>query len=203
MSAFRNSPFGTITRHFTRARKAATDVTVLDTPMSAPEWTETLQDGSRVIIRVLHKEDAALERDFIGRLSPESRRMRFLGGVSESNDVMIHELTDLDYGHEMAFVALVREAGKTREIGVSRYNLAPDGKSCECAVTVSDEWQGKGLGTLLMRHLIEIARQRGIRSMFSIDSANNSRMRELARDLGFARERDPDDSTQVIHRLTL
>jgi acetyltransferase len=39
--------------------------------------------------------------------------------------------------------------------------------------------------------------------MFSIDSANNSRMRELARDLGFARERDPDDSTQVIHRLTL
>lgn len=203
MSAFRNSPFGTITRHFTRARKAATDVTALDTPMSAPEWTETLQDSHRVTIRVLHKDDAALERGLIARLSPESRRMRFLGGVSESNEAMIHELTDLDYGHEMAFVALVQEAGKTLGIGVSRYNLAADGKACECAVAVSDEWQGKGLGTLLMRHLIEIARQHGIRSMFSIDSANNSRMRNLARDLGFTHERDPHDPTQVIHRLTL
>lgn len=199
----RNSSSGTSMRHSTRARKPAIDVTILDASADASEWTETLRDGSRVTIRALHKEDAALERDFIKRLSPESRRMRFLGQVGEPGDALIRKLTELDYQHDMAFIALVRESGKPREIGVARYSLTPDGKSSECAVTVSDEWQGKGLGTLLMRHLIGLARQHGIRSMFSMDAADNSRMHELARDLGFARERDPDDPSQVIHRLML
>lgn len=203
MIASRNPSSGTAACHSTRTLKAPRDVTVLDTPANASEWTETLRDGSRVNIRTLRKEDAALERDFIKRLSPESRWMRFLGGVGEPSDAMIRDLTELDYQHKIAFVALVQEDGKPREIGVSRYSLAADGKSCECAVTVSDEWQGKGLGTLLMRHLTDIARQRGIESMFSIDDADNSRMQELARDLGFTRERDPDDPSLVIHRLVL
>lgn len=203
MVATRNLPSGTATRHSTRSNKATTDVSILAAPTNAPEWREVLRDGSRVTIRLLHKEDAALERDFIKRLSQESRRMRFLGQIGEPGDALIHGLTELDYQHEMAFVALVHEGGKTRAIGVSRYSLAPDGTSCECAVTVSDEWQGKGLGTLLMRHLIDIARQRGIRSMFSMDAAGNSRMHELARDLGFTREQDPGDPSQVLHRLAL
>ncbi|MBS0383437.1 MAG: GNAT family N-acetyltransferase [Proteobacteria bacterium] len=203
MIASRNIPSGVAARHSNGTSRAPTQVAALGTPASASEWTETLRDGNRVTIRTLHKADAALERDFIKRLSPESRRLRFLGGVGEPSDTMIRDLTDLDYQHKMAFVALVQEGGKPREIGVSRYSLAPDGKSCECAVTVSDEWQGKGLGTLLMRHLIDIAKQRGIESMFSIDAAGNSRMHELARDLGFARELDPDDPSQVIHRLAL
>jgi hypothetical protein len=54
-----------------------------------------------------------------------------------------------------------------------------------------------------MRHLIEVARSRGVRSMFSIDEADNASMRDLAKFLGFRRTRDPDDATQVIHTLTL
>ena len=54
-----------------------------------------------------------------------------------------------------------------------------------------------------MRDLIDIARKRGVRSMFSVDANENERMRELARDRGFERKRDPTDSTRVIHRLML
>lgn len=203
MTASRHLPTGVAIRHSTRFGKTTGNVATLDAPTSVPEWLETLRDGSPVTIRVLRKEDAVLERDFIKRLSPESRWMRFLGGIAEPSDEMVRKFTDLDYRRDMAFVALVQQDGKPREIGVSRYSLSPDGKSCECAVTVSDEWQGKGLGTLLMRHLIDTARQRGIGSMFSIDDADNSRMQDLARDLGFARTRNPDDPSQVIHRLTL
>lgn len=203
MTTSRNFLTGVTARYATRSGKTAGNVATLDALARAPEWTETLRDGSRVTIRVLRKEDAALERDFIQRLSPESRWMRFLGGIGQPGDEMIRKFTDLDYRREMAFVALVQQGGKPLEIGVSRYSLSPDGKSCECAVTVSDEWQGKGLGTSLMRHLIDAARQRGIGSMFSIDDADNSRMRDLARDLGFTRTRNPDDPSQVIHRLTL
>jgi len=178
-------------------------ITTLPVPADVPESVVALLDGSEVTIRVLRKEDAELERDFIRNLSPESRWMRFLGQTGEPSDSLIHKLTELDYQHDMAFIALSREGGKTREVGVSRYSLAPDGQSCECAVTVADTWQGKGLGTVLMRDLIDIARRRGIRSMFSIDANENERMRELARDLSFKREQDPDDPTRVIHRLVL
>jgi len=178
-------------------------ITTLPAPADVPESVVTLLDGSEVTVRALRKEDAGLERDFIRNLSPESRWMRFLGQIGDPSDSLIRKLTELDYQHDMAFIALSNEGGITHEVGVSRYSLAPDGQSCECAVTVADTWQGKGLGTILMRDLIDIARKRGIRSMFSIDANENERMRELARDLGFKREQAPDDPTRVIHRLVL
>ncbi len=169
-------------------------------PMS--HWHETLRDGTRVLIRPIAKDDAALERAFLERLSPQSRQYRFLGQVNVS-DELINRLTDIDYRHDMAFVALRHEEGEKREIGVSRFCMSDDGTSCECAAAVADEWQGRGLGYLLMRHLIEVARQRGVKRMFSIDSAANGHMRELATSLGFERKVDPDYPSQVIHSLAL
>ena len=178
---------------------------LVPTPPSAdsPRWTETLSDGTRILVRPLRKSDAELERAFIKRLSPESRRMRFLGQMNEPSDALIKSLTDLNPRRDVAFIALVHRDNEKREIGVSRYQTSPDGRICECAVTVSDEWQKKGLGTLLMRHLIEVARSRGIHKMISIDAADNLQMRDLARFLGFRRQVDPQDPTEVVHILTL
>ncbi len=169
-------------------------------PMS--HWHETLRDGARVLIRPIGKDDTALERAFLERLSPESREFRFLGQMNFSDD-MIRQFTDIDYRRDMAFVALRHEAGGKREIGVSRFCVSDDGTSCECAVAVADEWQGRGLGHLLMCHLIEVARQRGIKRMFSIDSAANRQMRDLAASLGFERKIDHDCPDEVIHSLAL
>jgi GNAT superfamily N-acetyltransferase len=194
-------------RAATRARKPAgtkpapTAVPAIDS--SVLRWTDALRDGTHVIIRAIGKRDAAIERRFIERLSPESRRMRFLGQLKTPSEDMIRQLTDIDYKRDMAFIALVHRDSETREIGVSRYSIAADGKSCECAVTVADDWHNKGLATLLMRHLIDVARSRGIRSMVSYDAMENSQMRQLAQFLGFERRTDPEDAHMVIHRLTL
>jgi GNAT superfamily N-acetyltransferase len=169
-------------------------------PMS--HWHETLRDGTRVLIRPIGKDDAALERAFLERLSPESRECRFLGQMNFSDDT-IRRFTDIDYRRDMAFVALRHEAGEKREIGVSRFCMSDDGTSCECAVVVADEWHGRGLGDVLMRHLIEVARQRGIKRMFSIDSAADRQMRDLAASLGFERKVDHDYPSEVIHSLVL
>ena len=123
--------------------------------------------------------------------------------MSEPSEGLIRSLTEIDYRRDMAFVALVHRDGEKREIGVARYSASADGKHCECAVTVGDEWRNRGLGTLLMQHLIEVARSRGIRSLTSIDEADNTGMRDLAEFLGFRRKRDPDDPTLVIHTLML
>ena len=170
---------------------------------SAPKWTDTLSDGTHVIVRPITAKDAQLERQFIERLSPESRRLRFLGQIGEPSDEMVRRFVTIDYDRDMAFVALVHRDNETREIGVSRYGRGADGKSCECAVTVSDEWRHRGLATLLMRHLIDFARAHGVRSMVSYDAIENTEMRTLAEGLGFERRTDPEDPRMVIHRLAL
>lgn len=187
------------------ARGTGASLAVRRTGASAPamRWTETLRDGTHVLIRPITRADAALERAFISRLSPQSRRLRFLGQIGEPGDALVRSLVDIDWRRDAAFIALVHHEGAKREVGVSRYSLSPDGRSCECAVTVDDEWHGRGLAVVLMRHLVELARSRGIGTMFSIDSAGNQRMRDLARYLGFACKPDPDEPGQVIHTLEL
>lgn len=166
-------------------------------------WHDTLRDGTRVLIRPIHKQDAALEREFIEHLSARSKRLRFLGAIGTPSDTLVRQLTEFDDRREAAFAALLARDGEKHFIGASRFALGADGTSCECAITVADEWQHKGLGTLLMRHLIDVARERGVREMVSLDAADNPEMRELAEYLGFSREADPLDATQVIHRLKL
>lgn len=166
-------------------------------------WSDTLRDGTAILVRPIRPSDAESERHFIEALSPESRRFRFLGDVKTPSDALLDQFTRIDPAHEMAFVAMVDEGENEVEIGVSRYEAGLDGKSCECAVVVMDAWQNRGVATLLMRHLMDVARAHGIERMYSIDSSANSAMHELATHLGFEREADPDDETQVIHRIDL
>jgi GNAT superfamily N-acetyltransferase len=170
---------------------------------SEPRWIETLRDRTTVLIRPLVKTDREAERAFIEGLSAESRRFRFLGSIKAPSERLLDRLTNVDQVHDVAFVAVVHEGASEHIVGVARYSADTAHATCECAVTVDDEWHGRGLGTVLMRHLIEVARARGIRRMESIDSADNIEMRDLASFLGFHTSGDPEDARQVIHRLDL
>jgi GNAT superfamily N-acetyltransferase len=173
-----------------------------DTETHTLEWTEKLRDGTTVLIRPIGEQDVELERRFIEALSSESRRFRFLGEIKNPSPEFLQQLTHLER-NETAFVALLGDGPDRKEIGVARYSARDDRSNCECAVAVSDEWRDKGLATLLMRHLISVARRHGIESMYSVDAVSNQAMRELAKHLGFQRNPDPDDATQVIHTLDL
>lgn len=168
-----------------------------------PRWTETLHDKTSIVIRPITRHDAAAERAFIEALSPQSIRFRFLGQIRHPSSELITRFTDIDYNHEVAFAAVVPDGTREKFLGISRYSTSNDGTSCECAVTVLDEWHRKGLGTLLMKHLIEVAKARGILHMVSNDSVENVDMGELARHLGFSRHIDPEDGTQAVHSLWL
>jgi len=166
-------------------------------------WKEKLRDGTTVLIRPISADDVELERRFIERLSPQSRRFRFLGEIKSPSPSLLKQLTQLDPTRDAAFVALIADGADKLEIGVARFNARPDGLTCEFAVTVSDEWRNQGLATILMRHLIDVARQRGIECMYSMDAWDNDAMRELAEHLGFTRKPDPNDGTQVLYTLDL
>lgn len=160
-------------------------------------------DGHAVTIRPLNSQDTDIERNFIEQLSPQTKHFRFFGGVNKLSDTQLKMLCDIDFDHRMAFVATITTEGKEEEIGVSRYAEDTNGDGYEFAVTIADQWQHKGLGTLLMRKLIEFAKQHQIKRLYSIELADNTHMRQLAHDLGMQAKRDPEDAHQVIYSLTL
>ncbi|HET8696390.1 MAG TPA: GNAT family N-acetyltransferase [Gammaproteobacteria bacterium] len=157
-------------------------------------------------IRPIRPDDVQRNAEFLEGLSPPSKHFLFLGAISRLSDAQLRKLCDLDYADDMAFVALADEgAGATpRQVGVCRYAGAGDvAHGAEISVAVADDWQHQGLGTLLLRRLIDYARAHGVSRLYSMDSIYNDRMRKLARELGFAEHADPEDPRQVIFSLLL
>lgn len=163
------------------------------------QWHDTLRDGTSVLIRPINAGDIDRERAFIEGLSPESRRFRFFNDIHHPTPEFLRQLVGVDQIRDVAFVALVDSDGAPQQIGVGRYCTDDDGKSCECAIVVSDQYNNRGVGTLLLNHLIDTARKRGIRRMYSLDLTDNYKIQELAKRMGFHSKIDPSDSTQVIH----
>jgi GNAT superfamily N-acetyltransferase len=170
--------------------------------MTLNAQTTTLA-GRAVTIRPIRNTDAAMEAEFIRKLSLQTKHYRFFCGVKELSAQEIRRLCDADGPQSMAFVATVQDAGCEVEIGACRY--APDAKADvrEMAVTISDDWQHKGLGKLLMTHLISSARQYGVRQLYSLELTDNTMMRELANEVGMRSNRDPLDAHQVVYSLAL
>lgn len=162
-----------------------------------------LRDGTQVFVRPIHAADVELERRFIEALSPSSRRFRFLETMGSPSDALLKQMTVINPSTDAAFVALIDADGEQREIGVARFSARPDGHDCEFAVTVSEEWQNKGLGTLLMKRLMEVAKTRGIQSMHSSDAADNTNMRQFAEHLGLQHKCDPEEPTLILYSMDL
>ena len=160
----------------------AADATALDEELAGqPEaGAVALRDGSQVVIRPVGSADAPLLADGFARLSPESRRMRFLRRKDELTPAEVRYFTDVDHHDHEALGALDRAGG--RGVGVARYvRDTGDPQSAEIAVTVVDDWQGRGLGAELLARLSGRARTEGIRRFTALVSADNAAMAGLLR----------------------
>lgn len=166
-------------------------------------WNIRLYDGSDVWVRPISKEDDELELEFLKSLSPKFRKLRFLGLVRDPDPEVARELTDLDPVRAMGFIALAPQEGRDHQIGAAHFHTNVKGDSCDCSVTVSDEWQKRGVGSSLMRLLIEAARARGVRNMVSYAPAQSEGSRRLASHLGFERRQDYHDPATVVYHLEL
>jgi GNAT superfamily N-acetyltransferase len=174
----------------------------LSLPTLTEHWIDTLDDGSHVLIRPLQAQDRERELQFIKRLSPEARRARFLSSFREPSDALLNHLMDVRYPLHVAYVALVHDNGELREIGVARYAQIQH-RHCEFAVVVADDWQRKGLGRLLMEHLMDAARRNGFKRMVATDLASNVHLHRLLKGLGFDSHHGPDDFSEIVHHCAL
>jgi len=162
-----------------------------------------LPDGTDLTIRPIRPEDAQIEYDFVHNLSERSKYFRFMQALDDLTPLMLARFTQIDYDRELALIATVEQGGKEVEIGVTRYITNPDGRSCEFAIVVSDQWQGKGIGYRLVERLIAQAREHGLEIMEADILADNHDMLRLAEKLGFSILPSNDDPAvrHVVRRL--
>ena len=157
-----------------------------------------LADGSDILIRPIRPEDASIEQAFVAGLSAQARYFRFMQALHELTPTMLVRFTQIDYDREMALIAVTKDAGEDKEIAVARYITNPDGNSCEFAIVVADAWLRKGIGTQLMRSLIQVAKARGLRSMEGEVLADNRPMLDMARNLEFTILPDKEDPNVLL-----
>ncbi len=166
------------------------------------ETTAVLRDSSAVNLRPVRPEDEPLLQDLATHMSPEDLRLRFFTTMKGLSHQLAARLVQIDYDREIALLALAAADGAA--LGVARFVADPDKYRAEYAVAVRTDWQGRGLGYLLMARLIEVARSRGVGELFGEVLRENAAMLQMCRALGFAVRTDPDDPAlmRVAKRLS-
>lgn len=145
-------------------------------------WEEevTLDDGTRVRMRLIRPDDAPLIAEGFQKLSPESRYRRFLGPKDSLTPAELEYLTHVDGENHLAIGAVIHRGFHDEGIGTARFiRLREDPRWAEPAITVIDDFQGRGLGKALLKRLIAAAKQRGIAGFRSEVLAGNDRIRGL------------------------
>jgi len=157
-------------------------------PSTDPLDSETviLKDGTQIVIRPIQPDDADDLQATFQRLSMESIYLRFLSFKKELPDEEARYLASVDYTSRMAFVAICNEDDQDIVAGVSRYAMLDTGhpEIAESAVVVADEYQGRGLGKLLLWRLVNYARAKGIHFLRGNLQIGNNRMLDLVRRSG-------------------
>jgi len=147
---------------------------------------EILRDGGSIHVRAIRPDDRQRLLDHFQRLTARSVYYRFFGAKRRLTDSELDQFTRLDFVQKVALVATLLEDGEERIIGVGRYAVLP-GKptAAEVAFAVADEHQGRGVGTLLLDHLVRIARAGGVREFQADVLGENNRMLQVFATSGF------------------
>jgi len=154
-----------------------------------PGWVEPIKGGATVWIRLARPEDADAVAALHERCSAQSRYLRYLSGANEWRDISLRRLSG---GHRGATLVVMSEEGAIVGLGNVFPAEADDGHGAEIAVIVEDAYQGRGIGTRLLRHMLELAERIGFQEVVAIVLAQNTTMLQVleATRLDWTRELD-------------
>ena len=137
-----------------------------------------------MVLRPIKAEDEVRYSELIKSLSPQSMRFRFFEIIKEIPHDTLTKYCNLDYDRQIAIVAELKE-GIKQIIGAGRVIAETDGTTGEFAVLVTDQWQLKGLGEMLMDYIITIARNMRLSKIFATVLPDNIKMINLCKKKGF------------------
>jgi RimJ/RimL family protein N-acetyltransferase len=157
---------------------------------------EHLRDGRTVEIRALRPDDQDDMLDAVNRTSMQSLRRRFFVPKRGFSDKEVSFFMNVDFVNHVALVAEIDEGGRPVIAGGGRYIVTRPGQA-ELAFVVVDAYQGKGIGKGLMRHLLAIARNAGLKELSAEVLPENTAMLKVFSGFGF--HAGPGGDPQVRH----
>ncbi|MDQ2622419.1 MAG: GNAT family N-acetyltransferase, partial [Actinomycetota bacterium] len=149
-------------------------------PLSPEIERVVLGPGVEVNIRAIRPDDKKLLAQAFEDLDPAGRYQRFFAPVERLNGSDLAYLTEVDHRDHEALVAIDPEDGSL--VGVARY-IRTNRNEAEVAITVSDLWQGRGLGTALLQRLVRRAASEGIDYFLALVLKDNKAATELFQSL--------------------
>jgi len=163
-------------------------------------WRETARNGQPIAIRLARPWDADNVAAMHDRCSEESRYERYFAPVSQWREDQLRRLSG---GHRGATLVAIDDAGDIVGLG-NVFPEQPEGqRTAEIAVIVEDVWQGKGLGTSLLQHLIALARRMEFEEVAALVLATNTRMIRMLEATGLSWKQGVDaDLGPTIVRMT-
>ena len=164
-------------------------------PVPAWEADVLLKDGRVAQIRPILPEDADLLVEFYDRVSAESKYFRFFAPYPTLSARDIERFTHVDHVDRVAFV--VTQHDNEQMIAVGRYDAIGNGEA-EVAFLVEDAQQGRGVGQLLLEHLAQAGRERGIKSFVAEVLPENVRMLQVFREMGYTLSGTLEDGVQRL-----
>jgi acetyltransferase len=147
------------------------------------EWL--LKDGTPVLIRPVKPEDESLVAELLDNCSERTIYFRYFRVIKSWPHEALIRFTQNDYDREIGIVAIGLPPGLTVMMGVGRLVMAPEQDAAEFAVIVADPWQGEGLGQKLIERTIEIAKEKGVRTLYGEVLVQNLPMLDLVKRMGF------------------
>jgi GNAT superfamily N-acetyltransferase len=167
----------------------ATQLTMRAPTVPAPVRTVVLRDGSEIRLRVVDPADAPLVAALHARCSPTSRRARFLSPAPRLQpgelDALLGEPPDSPTATPESYTVLAVTADGGSAVGIAHLGPDPDLPGCaRAALLVEDAWQGRGLGTTLLRHLAEVATDRGTAELVGVARPDDVGLTRLLRRAG-------------------
>ena len=155
--------------------------------MASQEMNTTmlLDDGTQISFRPVHPTDEPRMRDILYALSQETLYYRFMTRSPRFAHKQIQDFVYIDHRKDVAIVGTVPEAHGEDIIAVGRYYLDEKTNRAEVAFIIRDEWQNRGIGSFLFRHLVTIAKRNGISGFTAEVLRDNRRMQAIFNHSGF------------------
>jgi len=167
------------------------------------EHYDTLHDGTEVFFRPVKPIDEPALSEMLYSASKESIRTRFMTRKGNFPHKDVQQWTNIDYHNNISIVGIVPSVSGEQIVAIAQYYLDPKTQTAEVAFLVQDEWQKKGLGTLLLAYLTQIAKQRGVKKFYAKVLPVNKAMLAVFHNSGYEINTVFDgDSYNITYDLT-
>jgi len=167
------------------------------------ERTETLKDGTQIFFRPVKPTDEPALSEMLYSLSRKSVRTRYFTHTMTFPHRDVQKLTNIDYRSDLAIVGIIPSPSGEEIVAIAQYFLDPKTRAAEVAFIVQDEWQQRGMGTILMDYLAQIARRRGVRRFYAKVLPDNRPMLAIFHNSGYRVNTEFDgDAYDVTFDLT-